>query len=180
MADQRRSTARGDVGRCVSASLDPNRPDASKIAIAYDDSTNDAKKYAIQSGFGYAITTVDNTTLNGGGYTSLAFEPTVAGDGRYHPAMSYYDSYTTALKFARQNGDEASGWSRRPSSSRARRACTRASFYDACNRPNIFFFKKTNDTAYRAAQRRGVEVHVPRHRRPRGADVAQARPARSR
>lgn len=140
----------GDVGRCASASLDPNRPEASKIAIAYDDSTTHAKKYAIQSGFGYAITTVDNTTLNGGGYTSLAFEPYQSGDGRYHPTISYYDSYTTALKFARQNGDQSSAWTAQTLVEQGAQGMYTSMFYDGGMRPNIFFFKKSNNTAYRA------------------------------
>jgi hypothetical protein len=141
----------GDVGRCVSATLDPNRPDASKIAVAYDDSTNQAKKYAIQDGFGYAITTVDDTTLHGGGYTSLAFEPTKdAADGRFHPTISYYDSFTTALKFARQTDNESSAWFTQTVIEQGAQGMYTSMFYDAGNRPNIVFFKKTNDTAYRA------------------------------
>ena len=95
----------GDVGRCTSMILDPNRPTASKIAIAYDDSNGGTKKYAIQAGAGYTITTVDNTTPTGGGYTSLAFEPYTDTDTKYHPVMSYYDSSNSALKFARQGID---------------------------------------------------------------------------
>jgi hypothetical protein len=146
----------GDVGRCVSASLDPNRPEASKIAVAYDDSTNHAKKYAIQAGFGYAITTVDSATINGGGYTSLAFEPTKSPDGRYHPTISYYDSYTTALKFARQIDNEESGWFTQTVIEQGAQGMYTSLFYDAGNRPNVFFFKKTNDTAYRALRNGGT------------------------
>jgi hypothetical protein len=148
--------ADGDVGRCVSASLDPNRPDASKIAVAYDDSTNHAKKYAIQDGFGYAITTVDSTTLNGGGYTSLAFEPTPAADGRHHPTISYYDSFTTALKFARQTANESSSWFTQTVVEQGAQGMYTSLVYDAYDRPSIFFFKKTNDTAYRALRNGGT------------------------
>jgi hypothetical protein len=148
--------ADGDVGRCVSASLDPNRPEASKIAVAYDDSTHHSKKYAIQAGFGYAITTVDDTTLNGGGYTSLAFEPTKSADGRYHPTMSYYDSYTTALKFARQTDNESSAWFTQTVIEQGAQGMYTSLFYDDADRPNVFFFKKTNDTAYRALRNGGT------------------------
>src|SRR4029434_7750120 len=93
-----------DVGRITQMTLDPNRPTASKVAISYDDATNGTKKFAIQSGTGYSIQTVDNTTPTGGGYTSLVYEPFTHGDGTYHAAISYYDSTNSALKYARYAG----------------------------------------------------------------------------
>jgi hypothetical protein len=146
----------GDVGRCASMSLDPNRPTASKIAIAYDDSNTGAKKYAIQDGFGWAITTVDTTTPTGGGYTSLAFEPYTDTDGRYHPTISYYDSSNSALKFARQSGNLSGAWSAQTVISQGAQGMYTSLFYDGGQRPNIFFFKKTNVTAYRAVRNGGT------------------------
>jgi hypothetical protein len=143
----------GDVGRCTSMILDPNRPTASKIAIAYDDSNGGTKKFAIQSGTGYAITTVDNTTPTGGGYTSLAYEPYLDTDNVYHPVMSYYDSFNSALKFARQS---AGVWTATTVVSQGVQGLYTSLFYDVGNRPNIFFFKKTNVTAYRVKKSGGA------------------------
>jgi hypothetical protein len=143
----------GDVGRCTSMTLDPNRPTASKIAIAYDDSTTGVKKYAIQSGTGWAISTVDSTTPTGGGYTSLAFEPYQDG-GKYNPAMTYYDSSNSALKFSRQNPNGS--WANSSVISAGVQGLYTSLFYDVGNRPNIFFFKKTNVTAYRAVKKSGA------------------------
>jgi hypothetical protein len=144
----------GDVGRCTSMILDPNRPTASKIAIAYDDSNTGAKKFAIQQGAGWTITTVDNTTPMGGGYTSLAYEPFKAEGDVYHPAISYYDSSNSALKFARQGGNGA--WDATTVISQGTQGLYTSLTYDAGNRPNIFFFKKTNVTAYRAYRSGGT------------------------
>ncbi len=137
----------GDVGRCASMTLDPNRPTASKIAIAYDDSATGTKKFAIQSGAGYSIQTVDNTTPAGGGYTSLVYEPFKDTDNTYHPTMSYYDSSNSALKFARFNG---STWDNTFVVTAGVQGLYTSLFYDAGNKANIFYFKKTNTTAYRA------------------------------
>jgi hypothetical protein len=134
--------------------LDPNRPTASKIAIAYDDSNGGTKKYAIQSGAGWAISTVDNTTPAGGGYTSLVFEPFTDTDTKYHPVMSYYDSSNSALKFARQSSDGT--WAASTVISTGVQGLYTNILYDAGNRPNIFFFKKTNVTSYRAVKKSGA------------------------
>lgn len=143
----------GDVGRCTSMMLDPNRPTASKIAIAYDDSNGGTKKFAIQSGTGYAITTVDNTTPTGGGYTSLAAEP-YQDSGSYHFVMSYYDSSNSALKFARRNNDAT--WGASTVIATGVQGLYTSLLYDAGDRPNIFFFKKTNVTSYRAVKKSGA------------------------
>jgi hypothetical protein len=137
----------GDVGRCTSMSLDPNRPTASKIAIAYDDSNTGEKKFAIQQGAGWAISTVDSSTPTGGGYTSLAYEPFKESDGVYHPTMSYYDSSNSALKFAFGSGSD---WYSTTVVSQGAQGLYTSLFYDSGNKANIFFFKKTNTTAYRA------------------------------
>jgi hypothetical protein len=138
----------GDVGRIAQMTLDPNRPTASKVAIAYDDASHGTKKFAIQSGTGYSIQTVDNTTPAGGGYTSLCYEPFKDGDGTYHAAMSYYDSTNSALKYARYAG--GGSWANSTVISTGVQGLYTTLFYDSANRPNIFFFKKTNNTAYRA------------------------------
>jgi hypothetical protein len=75
----------GDVGRFSSLQLDPNFPTVSQISIAYEDTSNGSFKYAVQSGGGWKTMSIDNTTTEGGGYTSLAFEPFRSGDGTFHP-----------------------------------------------------------------------------------------------
>ena len=69
--------------------------------------------------------------------------------------MSYYDSTNSALKFARQS---AGGVVDRRTTVIAQgvQGLYTSLFYDAGNRPNIFFFKKTNVTAYRAARSGGT------------------------
>ena len=144
----------GDVGRITSMTLDPNRPTASKVAIAYDDATTGGKKFAIQSGSGWSIQSVDTSTPNGGGYTSLSYEPYKDTDGTYHPTMSYYDSSNSALKFARLT--TGTTWAASTLISTGVQGLYTSLFYDVGSRPNIFFFKKTNNTAYRAVKKNGA------------------------
>ncbi len=143
----------GDVGRCTSMVLDPNRPTASKVAIAYEDSTHGDNKFAIQSGTGYTITTVDPSLTQGGGYTSLVYEPYLSSDNTYHPTMSYYDSGNTAVKFARQNGGV---WSTQTVYDVGQVGLYTQMFYDVGGRANIIYFKKTNNTIYRATLKSGA------------------------
>jgi hypothetical protein len=138
----------GDVGRCTSLVLNPNRPGS--ISIAYDDSNTGTKKFAEETPSGYAISTVDSTTPTGGGYTSLAYEPYKDG-GRFNPAISYYDSSNSALKFARQNA--AGVWTKDTVISSGAQGLYTSLFYDVGDRASIFFFKKTNNTAYRATKK---------------------------
>jgi hypothetical protein len=144
----------GDVGRITQITLDPNRPTASKVAISYDDATTGFKKFAIQSGAGWSIQTVDTTTPTGGGYTSLVYEPFKDADGTYHPAMSYYDSSNSALKYARLS--TGTTWINTTVISTGVQGLYTSLFYDVGNRPNIFFFKKTNNTYYRAVKKSGA------------------------
>jgi hypothetical protein len=143
----------GDVGRCASMILDPNRPTASKMAIAYD-ALGGMKKFAIQSGTGWSFQTVDNATPTGGGSTSLAYEPYKDTDGNYHFAVSYYDSSNSALKFARQGNSGV--WTAITVIEQGVQGLYTSLLYDLGNRPNIFYFKKTNVTAYRAQKKAGA------------------------
>ncbi|HYO09225.1 MAG TPA: alginate lyase family protein [Tepidisphaeraceae bacterium] len=136
--------ADGDVGRCTSMTLNPNDPDGSSVAIAYDDSATGAKKFASQLAGRWSIATVDNTTPTGGGYTSLAYTP----DGS--PTISYYDSSNSALKFARLSAGGGTRWSTSTVASTGAQGLYTSHFYDAAGRANILFFKKTNITAHRA------------------------------
>jgi hypothetical protein len=133
--------------------LDPNRPTASKVAIAYEDSTHGDNKFAIQSGAAYAITTVDPSLKAGGGYTSLVYQPYKSSDGTYHPSMSYYDSADTSVKFATQSGG---AWTATTVYDVGQVGLYTQLWYDAGNRPNILYFKKTNNTIYRATYKSGA------------------------
>jgi hypothetical protein len=76
------------------------RPDASKVAVAYEDTSNGSYKYAIQYKTGWNIQTIDHQTTIAGGYMSMQFQPYKSADGTYHPTASYYDAGNSALKFA--------------------------------------------------------------------------------
>lgn len=98
----------GDVGRFSSLTLDPNRPTASKWAIAYEDSTNGRVKYAVQGDIGpgpvingYTQYIVEDMGISGG-YISLAFFKSGSTDPAraFLPAVSYYDGALSRLKFA--------------------------------------------------------------------------------
>ena len=57
----------GDVGRWSSMVMDPNRTDASKMAIAYEDTSNADSKYAIQgSTAAFTISVIDDMANAGG------------------------------------------------------------------------------------------------------------------
>jgi len=143
----------GDVGRSTSMVLDPNQATVSNVAIAYDDSNTGTKKFAIATSKGWRFSTVDASTPDGGGYTSLAYESFKDSDGAYHPTVSYYDSSNSALKFARR--DASGEWFTDTVISTGVQGLYTSLFYDALDRPNIFFFKKSTLTAYRAIQKRG-------------------------
>ena len=97
--------SKGDVGRFSSVQLDPNRPNASKIAVAYEDTSSGSYKYAIQGKTGgWRFATIDRDTTEGGGYTSLQFAPAKAAHGTFRPSASYYDAGNSALKFAAFDG----------------------------------------------------------------------------
>jgi hypothetical protein len=68
--------------------------------------------------------------------------------------MTYYDSSNSALKFSRQSPNGS--WANSSVISAGVQGLYTSLFYDAGNRPNIFFFKKTNVTAYRAVKKSGA------------------------
>ena len=68
--------------------------------------------------------------------------------------MSYYDSTNSALKFARQGVGGA--WTTSTVISSGAQGLYTSLVYDSVQRPNIFFFKKTNQTPYRAVLKSGA------------------------
>jgi hypothetical protein len=133
-------------------------PNTNQLAIAYDDSRTGDKKFAQQSGDTWTIETIDNTLPTGGGYTSLAYEPFKSADKTYHSTLSYYDSTSSALKFARWTGaaagkgaNKSAVWDTTFVATAGVQGLYSSLYYDRKNQPNILFFKKTNTTAYRAA-----------------------------
>lgn len=98
----------GDVGRFSSLMLDPNRPDASKWALAYEDTSNGRVKFAIQGNIGpgtkangYTYYVMDDVEICGG-YISMAFFDTKSSDParRYMPAASFYNATNQSMKLA--------------------------------------------------------------------------------
>ncbi|MGB7158099.1 MAG: alginate lyase family protein [Tepidisphaeraceae bacterium] len=135
----------GDAGRSGSAQADPNQPGSSRVAVAYENSTDGTYKYAVQSDVGWSIQTIDDNTSKGGGYLSLQFAPLPVA-GTYRPAVSYYDSGNSALKFASFNG---STWQSETVIAAGKVGLYTSLVYDVQNRPNIFFFSKTVNKGYR-------------------------------
>ncbi|HEX8340148.1 MAG TPA: alginate lyase family protein [Tepidisphaeraceae bacterium] len=135
--------SKGDVGRFPSLQLDPNRPTASKFAVAYEDTTNGSFRYAIQSGSGYKYQVVDDATAIAGGYISMKFYD--SGDG-FKPVMSYYDAGRGQLKYAYDtgNGDFVTS----VIAAKKRQGLYSKLDIDSSNRPRVFFFDGTNNRAY--------------------------------
>ena len=131
----------GDVGRFPSLQLDPNRPNASKFAVAYEDTTSGTFKYALQSNSGYLYQTIDSTTKIGGGYISMKF---YKNGTAYDPAVSYYDAGNGHLKYAVSNGTT---WTATTVATRKRQGLYSELDIDGTI-PRIFFFDGTNNDAY--------------------------------
>lgn len=97
-----------DVGRFSSLMLDPNRPTATKWAVAYEDTTNGRVKFAIQGNIGpgekangYTYYIMDDVEICGG-YISMNFFDTKSTDParKYMPAVSFYNATNQSMKFA--------------------------------------------------------------------------------
>jgi hypothetical protein len=135
--------------------LDPNRPTVTKWAIAYMDSNNNLK-YAIQglhSGGtqlnGFTSYFADKTA-DVGGYVSLAFYDTHSDDTkRFAPAISYYDSHNTALRYT-VSTDGGHGWKNSIVASSNVQGLYTSLFMDSENRPNIFYYDLTDNRPMRA------------------------------
>jgi hypothetical protein len=139
----------GDVGRWTSMVMDPNRTDASKMAIAYEDTSNGDTKYAMQgSTAAFAIAVVDNM-INAGGYNSLAFlDSGVVGTKRYRASISYYDAGDTALRYAYHDGNVT--WASQRIAFTGNQGLYTQLVYDNDGRANIFYFDRSLLKAKRA------------------------------
>jgi hypothetical protein len=137
----------GVVGRSGMMLMDPNRPTVSKVAICYEDTSGGGYKYAIQYKTGWKIQKIDTTNKIGGGYMSMAFNPAKDSTGVYQPTVSYYDAYTSALKFAVTDGIN---WTSRAVASLGKQGLYTSLFYDASGLANIFYFDKSKNKALRA------------------------------
>ncbi len=83
----------GNTGRFPSLKVDPG---THRLALAWEDHDGGAFKYASENADGtFSSAVIDNTTPDGGGYVSLAFNPATGS-----PAFSYYDAGKGDLKLA--------------------------------------------------------------------------------
>jgi hypothetical protein len=139
--------SKGDVGRSGAMLLDPNRPDASKVAICYEDTTNGDYKFAIQYKTGWKIQFIDQATIMGGGYMSMAFSPNKDAAGVYQPSVSYYDAGSANLKYAITDGVS---WYTTTVASLGKQGLYTNVVYDNLGVASIFYFDKSNNRAWRA------------------------------
>lgn len=164
-----------DVGRHSQVLLDPSRPTASKIAIFYEDTGGGRYLYAVMGNLnggvqqnGYTIFTV-SAAPKLGGYTSLAF------DSSNRPAMSWYDSAISGLRYASSSGDTFSGINFSASTVQTKKLGYYSNLYfDNSGKPNIFYFNRNTLQAIRAVRTGSVwaftilgsggrEIHVTRY-----------------
>jgi hypothetical protein len=139
--------AAGDVGRFSSVALDANYPNASDVVIAYEHTSGGSFKYAAQAGGGWKTLTIDDTTTDAGGYTSLAFTTLRDRNGSFQPTVSYYDAAETSLKFASYDGVN---WATSTVASAGNVGLYSNLVYDGANRANVFYYNRSANRAYRA------------------------------
>jgi hypothetical protein len=131
----------GDVGRYSSLALDPA---TGRWAVAYEDDSTPAFKYAAQTkSGGWAIATVDATTRYAGGYISLAFNPR-----NNLPSFSYYDAYNANLKYALFNGVS---WSSQTVASKGTVGLYSNVLIDAAGNTDILYYNRGTDGMSRAS-----------------------------
>ena len=183
-----------DVGRFSSLMLDPNRPDATKWAVAYEDTSNGAVKFAIQGNIGpgpeangYTFYTMDDVLICGG-YISMAFFDTKSSDPtrKYMPAASFYNASNQTMKLAWASDANFSMTSATVATNK-KGLYTQLLFTGAAgNVANIFYFDKISaktarytatlnvakntltGSAYSLLAAGGREIHVS----PFGANIA--------
>lgn len=152
----------GDVGRSSSLVLDPNRTSITRWTIGYVDTSRADVKYAIEGDFdggatanGFTSYVVDDLE-EAGGYISLAYYDDPDNTARrFKPAMSYYDSGNTALKYAR-GGNPGSTWGARFIASPGVQGLYSNLIFENGAKANIFYFDRTLNEAVRMVQSNGV------------------------
>jgi hypothetical protein len=138
----------GDVGRFPSIQLDPNRPDASKFAIAYENTTTMDVNWAIQYKTGWRYETIDNSMTISGGYISLNWYDSGASSDRYRGVATYYDAGKGQLRYAYDTGGiEKTLWSSTVIASKKRQGLYSKLHIDG-NKPRVFFFDGTNNKGF--------------------------------
>ena len=138
----------GDVGRFASIQLDPNRPDASKFAIAYEDTTHMDVKWGIQYKTGWRFETVDNSMTIAGGYISMKWYDSGTASDRYKGVATYYDAGKGQLRYAYDTGGiEKTLWSSMVIASKKRQGLYSKLFIEN-NKPRVFFFDGTNNKGF--------------------------------
>ena len=142
-----------DVGRFSSLALDPARPRESKWTVAYEDTGGARYLFAAKGKLpgGTFDATTGYTTFSVsrarklGGYTSLAF------DTSDRPAVSFYDSASTGLRYASSSGDTSEGV--RFTSSTVTEIGAVGAYSNLLfdgDRPAIYYFDRSRDKATRA------------------------------
>jgi hypothetical protein len=138
----------GDVGRFPSITLDPNRPDASKFAIAYENTTTMDVKWGIQYKTGWRYETVDQSMNISGGYISLNWYDSGTSSDRYKGVATYYDAGRGQLRYAYDTGGiEKTLWSSLVIASKKRQGLY-SKIHIENNKPRVFFFDGTNNRGY--------------------------------
>jgi hypothetical protein len=113
-----------------------------QYSVAYENTTTGQFKFASMSSSGrWSTQTVDSRTRIGGGFISLAYDPS------NHPALSYYDAYNADLKFAQSNG---SSWSTQTVASNLSQGLYTNLFVDSDGTADILYYNKSADAVFRA------------------------------
>ncbi len=142
-----------DVGRFSSLALDPARPRETRWTVAYEDTGGARYLFAAQGKLpgGTYDATMAYTTFTVararklGGYTSLAF------DSSNRPAVSFYDSASTGLRYASSSGDTSEGV--RFTTTTVTEIGAVGSYSNLLfdeDRPTIYYFDRSRDKATRA------------------------------
>ena len=148
-----------DVGRFSQLALDPSRPRERSGRSPTKTPAARRYRYAVQGNLlgGRASATTGYTFFNVarapklGGYTSLAF------DSSNRPAVSFYDSTSTGLRYAFSSGDTFEGV--RFTSTTVTEIGAVGSYsnllFDDEDKPTIYYFDRSRDKATRAVFRAG-------------------------